>query len=254
MLSCKKIVLLTLIAISSAGCLEQKILFDFKKDANGTFFKDIPGLGDAPYIKFPVTKKATTAEVYVSSFREKFIENDDLLEFSELNDVSTTPPSVDYWMVNGYSQNLYIIKYDFSYSVKNKKGEMIEVPVTGAVFFSLKRNGQNKVTGITPCYFGTVDEDANMITFDTELTLAKADGNFYLKFHQKKKDTKGLLFMPANFASNPTTDNAFNIEKIVNLDANKIGGYKSLVFNINKILKDPNALQFHYVDTINLTQ
>ena len=123
-----------------------------------------------------------------------------------------------------------------------------------AVFFSLKRNGQNKVTGITPCYFGIVDEDANLITFDTELTLAKANGNFYLKLHKKKKDTKGLLFMPANFPSSPTTHDTFNIEKIVKLDGNKIGGYKPLVFNIDKILKDPNALQFHYVNTIQLTQ
>jgi hypothetical protein len=60
--------------------------------------------------------------------------------------------------------------------------------------------------------------------------------------------------MPANFPSSPTADDTFNIEKIVNLDGNKVGGYKPLVFNINKILKDPNALQFHYVNTIHLTQ
>ena len=97
----------------------------------------MPGLGDAPYIKYAVTKKATTAEVYVSSFREKFIENDDLLEYSELNDVSTIP-SVDYWTVNGYSQNLYILKYNFTYSAKNKKDKLIEVPVTGCSIFFIK--------------------------------------------------------------------------------------------------------------------
>lgn len=254
MLSCRKILFLTIGAILFAGCLEQRILFDINKDVNQNFFKEVPGLGGALYIKYPVTKKATTAEVYVSSFREKFIENDDLLEYSELNDSGKTS-SVDYWNVNGYSQNLYLVKYDFSYSVKNKKGEPIDIPVIGAVFFSLKRNGQNKVTGITPCYFGTVDEDENLITFDTELTLAKKDGTFYLKAIKKKKNVKGLLFMPANFPSSPATpDDTFTIEKIVKLDANKVGGVKPLVFNINKILKDANALQFHYVDTIHLTQ
>ena len=253
MLSYKKILFTIVAIVSLTGCLEQKIPFDINKNVNTTFFREVPGLGDAPYIKYAVTKKATSAEVYISSFREKFIENDDLLEYSELNDVSTIP-SVDYWTVNGYSQNLYILKYNFAYSAKNKKDKIIEVPVTGAVFFSLKRNGQNKVTGITPCYFGIVDEDANLITFDTELTLAKTNGNFYLKLHKKKKDTKGLLFMPANFPSSPATGDTFNIEKIVNLDGNKIGGYKPLVFNINRILKDPNALQFHYVSTIQLTQ
>ena len=253
MLSCKKIFFAASIIFSLTGCLEQRIPFDINKNVNNTFFRLVPGLGDAPYIKYAVTKKATTAEVYVSSFREKFIENDDLLEYSELNDVSTIP-SVDYWTVNGYSQNLYILKYDFTYSTKNKKDKLIEVPVAAALFFSLKRNGQNKVTGLTPCYFGIVDEDANLITFDTELTLAKTNGNFYLKLHKKKKGTKGLLFMPANFPASPTTDDTFNIEKIINLDGNKVGGYKPLVFNIDKILKDLNALQFHYVNTIQLTQ
>lgn len=254
MLSYKKILFVAVAAVALTGCMEQRILFDFNKDVNQNFFKEIPGLGNASYIKYPVTKKADKAEIYVSTFREKFIENDDLLEYSELNDKSKTH-SVDYWTVNGYSQNLYLIKYEFTYSTKNKKDKLIDAPVIGAVFFSVKRNGQNKITGITPCYFGIVDEDENLINFDTELTLEKENGNFYLKFHKKKKNINGLLLMPANFPSNPTTeDDTFNIEKIVKLDANKVGGYKPLVFNINKILKDQNALQFHYVDTIHLTQ
>ncbi len=254
MLSCKKIVFLTITAILFAGCLEQRILFDFRKDVDQNFFKEVPGIGDALYINYPVTKKAIRAEVYVSSFREKFIETDDLLEYSELNDKSKIP-SVNYWDVNGYSQNLYLIRYEFTYSVKTKNGTLVDIPAVGAIFFSVKRNGQNKVTGITPCYFGTVDEDQNLINFDTELTLQKDNSTFYLKLHKKKKNTKGLLFMPAAFPSNPTSQHdTFNIEKIVQLDANKVGGYKPLVFNINKILKDPNALQFHYVNTIQLTQ
>jgi hypothetical protein len=252
MLNCKKIIFVAIAAISFAGCLEQRIPFDFKKDVNQKFFKEIPGLGNAPFINYQVTKKADKIEIYVSTFREKFIENDDLLEYSELNEVSKIP-SVDYWDVNGYSQNLYLIKYEFVYSTKTKNGEFIDSAVC-AIFFSLKRNGQNKITGITPCYFGVVDEDENVITFDTELTLAKTNSNFYLKPQKKKKDIKGLLFMPANFPSDPTTDDTLNIEKIVNLDGNKIGGYKPLVFNINKILKDPNALQFHYLNTLHLTQ
>lgn len=254
MLSCKKILFFIIAAICFAGCVEQRILFDFKKDVNQNFFKEIPGLSDVPYINYPVTKKADKIEIYVSSFREKFIENDDLLEYSELNDKSKIP-AVDYWTVNGYSQNLYLLKYEFTYSAKNKKDKLIDIPVVGAIFFSLKRNGQNKITGITPCYFGIVDEDENLMNFNTELTVEKTGNTFYLKFPKRKRNVNGLLFMPANFPSNPTTqDDTFNIEKIVNLDANKVGGYKPLVFNINKILKDPNALQFHYVNTIHLTQ
>src|SRR5450755_4606662 len=98
MLSCKKIYFILIASISFAGCLEQKILFNLKKDVNQHFFKEIPGLGDVPFLNSQVTKKADKVEIYVSSFREKFIENDDLLEYSELNDVSKIP-SVDYWDV-----------------------------------------------------------------------------------------------------------------------------------------------------------
>ena len=134
MLSCKKILFVAVAAVALTGCMEQRILFDFNKDVNQNFFKEIPGLGNAPYIKYPVTKKADKAEIYVSTFREKFIENDDLLEYSELNDKSKIH-SVDYWTVNGYSQNLYLIKYEFTYSTKNKKDKLIDAPVIGAVFF-----------------------------------------------------------------------------------------------------------------------
>ena len=99
-------ILLVIIAVSLTGCLEHRIIFDFTKDVNQNFFRQIPGIGDTTFTKFPVTKKATTAEVYVSSFRERFIENDNLLEYTELNDAAKTPVA-DYWSVNGYSQDLF---------------------------------------------------------------------------------------------------------------------------------------------------
>lgn len=236
------------------GCMEQKIIFDFNKDVNQNFFKEIPGIGDTTFIKFPVTKKAVTAEVYVSSFRERFVESDNLLEYTELNDDSKIH-AADYWSVMGYSQNLYLVKYKFSYSVKTKNGKVIETPAEGVVFFSVKHNRNGYTTGVTPCYFGIIDEEENLIGFNTPLTLEKSNGEFYLKPHPNKKSRNGLLFMPANFPENPaTTDAGFQIEKIVNLDPNKIGGYKPLVFDINKIFNDSNALSFHYIKNILLTQ
>src|SRR3569623_454308 len=92
-------ILFIAIAIFLTGCLELRIIFDFTKDVNQNFFKQIPGIGDTTFTKFPVTKRATTAEVYVSSFRERLIENDNLLEYTELNDASKIP-AADYWSVN----------------------------------------------------------------------------------------------------------------------------------------------------------
>lgn len=254
MLSCKKICFLLIATIPFASCMEQKIIFDFNKDVNQKFFKEIPGIGDTTFIKFPITKKAVTVEVYVSSFRERFVESDNLLEYTELNDDSKVH-AADYWSIIGYSQNLYLVKYKFSYSFKTKNGKLIETPAEGVVFFSVKHNSRGNTTGVTPCYFGIIDEDENLIGFNTPLTLEKSDGKFYLKPHPNKKSRNGILFMPASFPENPTTTNGnLKIEKIVNLDPNKIGGYKPLVFDIGKIFKDSNALSFHYVKNIRLTQ
>src|SRR5205809_7814255 len=113
MLSCKKILIAIVTAIMFCGCMEQKLIFDFSKDVNASFFKEVPGIGDGKYFGNEITKKATKAEIYVSSFREKFIEKDNLLEFTELNDDSKIS-SAPYFEVGGYSQNLYLLKYEFT--------------------------------------------------------------------------------------------------------------------------------------------
>ena len=236
------------------SCMEQRIIFDVGKDVNQKFFKDIPGIGATTFLKFPVTKKAKTAQVYIASFSERFVESDDLLEYTELN-ANSNIPSAGYWFVNGYSQDLYLIKYTFEYATKTRTGKVLETPAEGVVFFSLKRNGRGNVLGITPCYFGIIDEDENLIAFNTVLTLKKDNGLYYLKIHVPKKNNNGLLFMPTAFPEHPgSTDDKFNITKIVKLDPNKVGGYKPLVFDVAKIFNDANALSFHFVNTINLTE
>lgn len=253
MLSCKKISALLFLIIVLPSCMEQKILFDFQKDVNTNFFKEIPGLGSDVYLNQPVTKKADKLEIYVSSFSEKYIEKDNLLEFTELND-STTLPHISYLGVEGYSQDLYLLKYAFEYSVKNKNGKSFQVPVIGAIFFAVKRNGQGNTIGVTPCYFGIVNTEDNVIAFDRELSLKKAGNAYFLNPKRKKKNYDGILFIPTETLAVSHLSAIINIEKIVRLDPNKIGGYKPLVFDISKIFHDPKALQFHYVDTLQLKQ
>ena len=255
MLSFKKIQALIFAISMLSSCMEQKILFSFKDNVNRDFFKEVPGIGSVTYNGHPVTQKANIADVYVSSFSEKFIEKDRLLEFTELND-STKTPFVTYDEVDGYSQDLYLLKYEFTYSTISKKtGKALNFPAKAAVFFSIKRNGRGNTIGITPCYFGIINEEDDLIAFNTELVLKKDNDHYYLKPLKKSKKMNGLLFMPADFPLTPQTpEDKFNIEKIVRLDPNKVGGYKPLVFDISNIFHDPNALQFHYFTTLHLTQ
>ena len=255
MLSCKKISVIIFAIAALSSCMEQKLIFNFNNDVNQNFFKEIPGLGPVTYYLQPVTQKANNVEVYISSFSEKFIEKEHLLEFTELND-STEIPFAIYMGINGYSQDLYLLKYEFTYSGINKRtGKTFEVPTKAAIFFSVKHNGSGNIIGITPCYFGIINEEDNLIAFDTQLSLKKDKTQYYLKLIKRNKKMDGLMFMPADFPSNPKTpEEKLNIEKIVRLDPNKVGGYKPLVFEISKIFHDQNALQFHYYSTLHLTQ
>jgi hypothetical protein len=255
MLSCKKIPVIIIAIAALSSCMEQKLIFNFNNDVNQNFFKEIPGLGPVTYYRQPVTQKANNVEVYISSFSEKFIEKDHLLEFTELND-STEIPFAIYMGVSGYSQDLYLLKYEFTYSGINKRtGKTFEVPTKAAIFFSVKHNGSGNIIGITPCYFGIINEEDDLIAFDTRLSLKKDKTQYYLKLIKRNKKMDGLMFMPADFPSNPKTpEEKLNIEKIVRLDPNKVGGYKPLVFEISKIFHDRNALQFHYYSTLHLTK
>jgi len=251
MLSCKKILTAIGASVMLYGCMEQKLLFDFNRDVNASFFKEVPGIGSTKYFGFNVTKKASKAEIYVSSFREKFIEKDNLLEYTELNDDSKIS-SVPYWEINRYSQNLYLLKYQFTYTITQKE-KSFDVPVEAAVFFAVKYNANNDVLGITPCYFGTINKEDNLIHFDTPLSLQKNNEQYFLKMQNKRKTMTGLLFMPADFTDSPiVSETKLNIGKIVRLDANKVGGNKPLIFNISEIFHDSTALQFHYDSTLHL--
>jgi hypothetical protein len=229
--------------------MEQKIMFRFSSDVNKEFFKAMPGINGNKYLDSTIAKGATEIQVYRSSFKEKYIEKDNLLELTELND-SSKIDDAHYLAARGYSQDLYLLKYQFAYRI-NENGILQDMPVDASIYFSVKHNGVGQTVGITPCYFGIINNKRNLIAFHTDLSVVKENDQFYLKPGKNKRD---LVFMPADFPEHPVAlKSTFNIEKIVRIDANKIGGNKPLVFNINSLLKDSNALQFHYFKTINLT-
>ena len=227
-----------------SSCAEHKVLFDYDKNVNADFFKEIPGIGSSEFLKDSVFSTASFLNIYQSTFSEKFVEKDSLLEYTEFND-STKIPLANYWDVDGYSQNMYLVKYQFTMKRNRVRN--------AAVFFSVKyktdRAGDLECIGFGPAYFGITDTSYNYFNFSTELTVQQDHDKFWLKFPKKIKTTDGYLFMPA--ADTATTD-FINIKKIVKLDANKIGGHKPLVFNIQNIFHDSNALLFHYQTKLDL--
>ncbi len=251
MLSCKKILLIILIIICTSSCSEHRILFDFENDVTANFLEKLPGVGKAKYLTYQVVSKAASVEIYKSSFREKFIEKDHLLEYTEMNDASLLP-SVDYWDMIRYSQDLYMMKYQFKWIDTSQ----ITHEEEAVVFLSVKKDRDESVIGVSPCYWGILDHGFNYISFTQPLSFKEKKPYFYLKLDRINSKKPGLLFMPAGFSNNPIEVaekvEPFNIEKIVVLNPNKVGGHKPLVFNIKDILRDENALQFQYIKTLTL--
>jgi len=184
-------------------------------------------------------KKAPWLNIYEAGFSQKFIESNGLIEYTELND-SSKLNSIDYINAQGvFSQSMYIVKYKFKWN----KGTVIN----GAVFFAVKYHN-NACIGFGPAYFGITDTSYNTINFTTELIVKQQGNKFWLKPISKISLRGGYVFMPAKDADS----RIINVTKIVKLDSNKIGGKKPLIFNIEDILHDPDALLFHYKRTINL--
>ena len=186
-----------------------------------------------------------------AAFKEATIEKDNLFEFTELND-SSTHPRVVYNEVDGFIQELYLLKYNFIYDADG-----MEADATAVAFLSLRYRPMSTepfiyCTGPGPMYWGLVIDD--YISFDSVLTIKNKSTNPYLHINKQKKSSAfNLLFMPAAFAKHPERNGAsFNITKIVRMDPNRIGGIKPLVFDIPVIFKDYKAMHFDYIKTITL--
>lgn len=253
MLNCKKTLWISLVAITFLynSCMEQKVLFSFNENVKPSFFKNIPGIGSVDFLTDTVIDKATSIDIYKSSFTEKYVEKDHLLEPTELND-STNIPYAEYWDVTGYSQDMYLMKYQFKVRPKKRPGAKLRT-VDAMLFFSVKFNREEQCIGFGPSYFGVIDYSFGYIAFPTELNTKINKNEFYLKPVKRIQITGGYLFFASGLSSGNVHKN-LNVQKIVKLDINKIGNYKPLVFNIAEIFHDSNALQFHYDTTLNLTE
>lgn len=257
MLNCKiNILAIACCLFVFTGCLETRYPFDINTrvdEHTGDFLKQLPGIKNATYNTFKITSKAKKIEVYKASFKEATIEKDNLLEFTELND-SSTHPRVSYNEVDGFIQDLYLLKYNFKYDAGGTDAE-----VTAVVFIS-SRYRQAPVepflycTGPGPLYWGEVFDE--YISFNSALVIRNKKHNPYLHIKKRKKGSAfNLLFMPAAFARNPEhKGGSFNITKIVRMDPNRMGGIKPLVFNIPEIFKDEKAMHFDYIKTITLNR
>jgi hypothetical protein len=236
------------------GCIETQYNLDINTTLDNhasDFLKTLPGIKGAFYNRMPVTARAKKMEIYKASFSEATIEKDNLLEFTELN-THSNQLRVPYRDIDGFTQDIYLLKYSFSYRDGSE-----DIENTAVTFISLHYRPKSTepffyCTGPGPAYWGLVND--GYISFDSVLTVKVANKGHYLKVERpNRKNAFNLLFLPADFAEIPVENvSAFDIKKIVRMNANKVGGSKPLVFDIPVIFKDSKALHFTYIKTITL--
>jgi len=237
MLDFKKIITVFFVCnILLCSCAEQRFAFDQNKNVDTILFKDIPAIAQKIYPDHTITAIDSVC-LYRATFKETYVENNDLLEWSELND-SSAIPRVKYYSVKGYYQHLYL-------------AIMHTIPdnINAAVFFSAKYNSDGECVGFGPAYAGIVNPAKGIISFPKQLSIAKAANDFVLTLNKKQDNERELLFISADFKT-LVQKPAISLEKIILLGPNKIGGYKPVVFSIPEVLHDKNALKFRYIKTL----
>lgn len=254
---------------SFTGCIESRYNFDIDTALNDnadTLLAKLPGIGNRSFgDKDNITALAKQVDVYKAVFKEKYIEKDSLLEYSSMN-VKTTLPVVDYKDVDGFEQHLYLLHYQFTYN-----DGFSELIADAVAFLSLRyipsADSGLFSTGHGPLYWGIISK--GNIVFDSVLQIKKIAEQYQLalkspknkcvlvkkeegkwQFFKKVKQYREftLLFKPDSML----VGQGFNITKIVRMEKNRIGGTKSLIFNIPAIFGDKTALHFDYDKTITL--
>ncbi|GGB23271.1 hypothetical protein [Puia dinghuensis] len=239
-----------------AGCVPRPALIDPDRP-NGAlppnFFKNIPAVVLINQRGLKITGINDTVETYVARFSERYIEKDDLLTYSNLSDASGYP-RVTYDDMQRYSQALFL------YHLRTTP-QAIDVVAYLAVHY----NANGKCIGLGPAYLGTVDKGEGHIDFlyqmkvtidgrDTCLAPVAKLSRLRSLACQYRSDTH-LLFLAKELAIHdpqetwwqPNAAPSIRVTKIVDYDANKIGGVQPLVFNIRGTLPGEQFLQFNSV-------
>lgn len=214
------------------SCLQNKVVFSYKDNVNLNLFSEIPELTKSI---LPLKDSVNTVDsiaVYRTVFRERYIENDNIVDISLLND-STRLPYVKYSKVIGSRQDVYLFRL---YTSPEKSNAFI--------FFSAKYNADKECIGFGPSYFGYQSNRENMTVIDFAAELKPKFRNDAYRFYKYAKTR--MLFI----ADDNGDENRIAIKKIVLKVPNKIGSEKSLVFPVAEIFGDSAALQFDYYKTI----
>ena len=120
-----------------------------------------------------------------------------------------------------------------------------------AIFLATGWNYKDTCTSLGPAYLGYIREERFRIA--RRLKISKENNDYFLRKLRcvmNKGCDQVTLFFYADEAMNTADQTRIRFRQVILDDANKIAGKKPVIFNINKIFNDPDALVFTYYSTL----
>jgi hypothetical protein len=198
------------------SCKPAAKVFNEQTQLNRAFFEQLP---PGPH---GTMAPIDSIKVYMADLEERVVERDDVPEYKLLNTLSKND-TVPYKVTGGY-HHLYLFKV---YSARYPLSPMW-------VYMGTTYLASGTCVNLGPAYYGYLF--GNQFNMKWELKVNRKQPQYQLQ----KKDTTELNIIIDN------TDNVIRIKEFIEIDANKIGGNKPVIYNVPVIFNDPDALAFTY--------
>lgn len=172
--------------------------------------------------------------LYTARLEEKLVNENAVSDYKIMNAKSNKN------VVDVEVEGNYHILYLYLFKVSNK--------MQYGLFVSAGYNPSNQCIGVGPAYIGRVESGKENKTFSTQwqLKLKKCKGKVTLL--NKKTDSIVLQFF-SNVPMMQPQYNELQFYQVIQKTGNKIGSTgKMLVYDVNKVFNDPDALLFELAD------
>lgn len=229
MLNYKPVILIIFLAAISTltGCRSPNYIFNTKVLISDSIRKNISG------IITPGNKDTTVSySAFKATISEKLVDNNAVADYKLVNDLSKKK-KIDI-VVKRYRNELYF------YVFKSDQDEEF------GLFLSATFDASNNCIGVGPVYIGFIglgDNNSRKFVTEQEYSVKKMRGADILYLKKLKRAPK-LVFSYEQILG-PGREAQIRFFEVMLNRENKISGInKSLVFDVEKIFNDPDALRF----------
>lgn len=229
-----KLVFVIAVAVQMAatGCKAPRYLQQYGDIVDSSFMKQIA-------INLSGEDSIIDARMFSARISEKMVERNTVGEYSLVNDLSEKK-TIDLQDKPGYNE-LYF--YELSSINEQRYGIFL-----AATFAAEGRD--TACVGLGPLYIGFISKggnDSNRFVIEKEYALKKEKGTGKIILSEQKA-APALYWMYTYVQGNKTNVLQLRFSEIIQQGKNKISGTnKPLVYNIQAIFNDPDALRFSLV-------